>query len=41
MNNITREELVKTCKKEKDHKIRIRIVAVSMICMCNMLTRGF
>ena len=31
MDDIKREELEKACKKEKDHKIRTRMVAVRMV----------
>ena len=36
MDDIKREELEKTCKKEKDHKVRIRMVAVRMVRVLNM-----
>ena len=31
MDDIKREELEKACKKEKDHKVRTRMVAVRMV----------
>ena len=36
MDDIKREELEKACKKEKDHKIRTRMVAVRMVRVLNM-----
>ena len=36
MDDINREELEKTCKKEKDHKVRTRMVAVHMVRVLNM-----
>ena len=36
MGDIKREELEKACKKEKDYKIRIRMVAVRMVRVRNM-----
>ena len=36
MDNTKREELKKACKKEKDHKVRARMVAVRMIRVFNM-----
>ena len=36
MNDTKREELGKTCKKEKEHKIRARMVAVRMVRVPNM-----
>ena len=36
MDDAKREELEKACKKEKDHKVRIRMVAVRMVRVHNM-----
>ena len=36
MDDTKREELEKTCKKEKDHKVRARMVAVRMVRVLNM-----
>ena len=36
MDDTKREELEKACKKEKDHKVRTRIVAVRMVRVLNM-----
>ena len=36
MDDTKREELEKTCKKEKDHKVRIRMVAVRMVRVLNI-----
>ena len=36
MNNTKREKLEKACKKEKDQKVRTRIVAVRMVLVLNM-----
>ena len=36
MNDTKREELGKACKKEKDHKVRARMVAVRMVRVRNM-----
>ena len=36
MDNIKREELEKACKKEKDHKVRTRMVAVRMVRVLNI-----
>ena len=36
MNDTKREELEKACKKEKDHKVRARMVAVRMVRVRNM-----
>ena len=36
MDDIKREELEKACKKEKDHKVRTRMVAARMVRVCNM-----
>ena len=36
MNDIKREELEEACKKEKDHKVRTRMVAVRMVRVFNM-----
>ena len=36
MDDIKQEKLEKTCKKEKDHKVRIRKVAVRMVHVLNM-----
>ena len=36
MDNIKREELEKACKKEKDHKVRTRMVTVRMVRARNM-----
>ena len=36
MDDIKREELEKACKKEKDHKVRTRMVAVRMVRVLNM-----
>ena len=38
MDNTKREELVKAYKKEKDHKVRARMVAVRMVRVLNMST---
>ena len=36
MNNTKLEELEKAYKKEKDHKVRTRMVVVRMVRVCNM-----
>ena len=36
MDDIKREELEKACKKEKDRKVRTRMVAVRMVRVLNM-----
>ena len=36
MNDTKREELEKACKKEKDQKVRTRMVAVRMVRVRNM-----
>ena len=36
MNDTKREELEKACKKEKDHKVRTKMVAVRMVRVLNM-----
>ena len=36
MDDTKREELKKVCKKEKNHKVRTRMVAVRMIRVRNM-----
>ena len=36
MDDTKREELEKACKKEKDHKVRTRMVAVRMVRVLNM-----
>ena len=36
MDDTKREELEKACKKEKDHKVRTRMVAVRMVRVRNM-----
>ena len=36
MDYTKREDLEKACKKEKDHKVRTRIVAVRMVRVLNM-----
>ena len=36
MNDTKREELEKVCKKEKDHKVQVRMVAVRMVRVRNM-----
>ena len=36
MNDTKREEFEKACKKEKDHKVRARMVAVRMVRVLNM-----
>ena len=36
MNDIKQEEFEKACKKEKNHKVRIRMVAVRMVHVLNM-----
>ena len=36
MDDIKREELEKACKKEKDHKVRTRMVAVRMVRVLNI-----
>ena len=36
MDDIKREELEKACKKEKNHKVRTRMVAVRMVRVRNM-----
>ena len=36
MDDAKREELEKACKKEKDHKVRARMVAVRMVRVRNM-----
>ena len=36
MDGTKREELEKACKKEKDHQVRTRIVAVRMVRVLNM-----
>ena len=36
MNDTKREELEKACKKEKDQKVRTRMVAVRMVRVLNM-----
>ena len=38
MDNIKLEELEKACKKEKDHKVRTRMVAVRMVRVINTWT---
>ncbi len=40
MNDTKREELEKACKKEKDHKVRARMVAVRMVRVRNMPAEG-
>ena len=35
-----RKELEKACKKEKDHKVQIRIVAIRMVCVLSMFLKG-
>ena len=36
MDNTKREELEKACRKEKDHKVRARMVAIRMVRVRNM-----
>ena len=36
MDDTKREELEKACKKEKDHKVRTRMVAIRMVRVRNM-----
>ena len=36
MDDTKREKLEKACKKEKDQKVRTRMVAVRMACVRNM-----
>ena len=36
MDAIKREELEKVCKKEKDHKVRVRMVAIRAVRVFNM-----
>ena len=36
MDDTKREELEKACKKEKNHKVRTRMVAVRMVRVLNM-----
>ena len=36
MNDIKRKELEKACKKEKNHKVRARMIAVCMVRVRNM-----
>ena len=36
MDDTKREELEKACKKEKDHKVRARMVAVRMVRVLNI-----
>ena len=40
MDDTKLEELEKTCKKEKDHKVRTRMIAVRMVRVRSMSVDG-